>query len=163
MPKPEWWNDEALKALSAQVVAFAPGTSHACSMRAHMLSGDALFKVPWNAAGPRTAAEIKEAATWFRRSARAALAPGETLFCEDCARHCDAVADPLLAKEEAEEAAALRAAEIKVAKAREAAEAKATAAAEELLAEEEKDKEQSAKKKAGQAKGKGKKGKGKRS
>jgi len=34
VPKPEWWNDEALKALSARVVAFAPDHSQACSMRA---------------------------------------------------------------------------------------------------------------------------------
>ena len=79
MPKPEWWNDEALKALSARVVAAAPDDPASCSMRARVLSGDAVgVKLGWNA-GPRTAAETKEAGTWYRRAARVALVPASKL------------------------------------------------------------------------------------
>jgi len=148
MPKPEWWNEKALKALSARVVALAPDKIQPCSMRARVLSG--ANGLPWNV-GPRTAAEIKEAATWYRRAAMVSLSPADKLAHEENARLCGAVADPFLAEEEAE-----------AAKARAAAETKAKAVAEELLAEEEKEK-QAASTKAGKAKqGKGKKGKGKR-
>jgi len=175
---PEWWNDEALKALSARVVALAPDNTQTCAMRALVLQGHALCLVNWNAA-PRTAAEIKEAATWYRRAARVTRVPAHKLDYEQLARGCDAYADPLLAKEEAEAAKARAAAETEAEKSRAAAEAeaaevrkmaeaKAKAAAEELLAEEEKEKEKEkqqapASTKAGKAKqGKGKKGKGKR-
>ena len=162
MPKPEWWNDEALKALSARVVALAPDSGDVCSMRAFVLSGDAVYKAPWKA-GPRTAAEIKEAATWFRRGARFSCLPARKLRDEMTAIECDEVADPLLAQEEAEAAEALAVAEAKAKAALEAAEAKAKAAADELLAEEEKEKQQAASTKASKAKqGKGKKGKGRR-
>jgi len=179
MPKPEWWNDEALKALSARLAALVPGAMpgahQPCVMRADVLCGDALGKAPWNAE-PRTAAEVKEAAKWWRRAATVIGIPAGKQHFEQLARACDAVADPLLAKEEAEAAAARAAAEAEAEKARAAAEAeaaetlkvaeaKATAAAEELLAEEEeKEKKQAAAStKSGKAKpGKGKKGKAKR-
>ena len=170
MPKPEWWNDEALKALSARVVAAAPNDPASCGMRAWVLSGDAVFEnSPWDME-QRSAAEIKEAATWYRRAATLSVLPAHKLRYERSASRCDEIADPLLAKEEAEAAAARAADEAEAAKARTAAEterakalaaaeAKATAAAEELLAEEEKEKQQ-ASTKAGKAKqGKGKKGK----
>ena len=172
VPKPEWWNDEALKALSARVVALAPDKPQPCAMRADVLCGDALGKAPWNGK-PRTAAEVKEAAKWYRRAAMATLVPSAKLEYEQYASKCDEYADPLLAKEEAEAAKARAAAETEAAKARAAAEAeaaearkvaeaKAAVAAEELLAEEEKEKMQ-ASTTAGKAKqGKGKKGKGKR-
>jgi len=172
VPKPEWWNDEALKTLSARVVVVAPEKLHPCAMRARVLSGDVLGKAPWNA-GPRTAASIKEAATWYRRAARVSLVPTDKLFYEQLASACDESADPLLAKEEAEAAKARAAAEAEAEKARAAAEAeaaetlkvaeaKAKAAADELLADEEKEKEQVSTK-AGKAKqGKGKTGKGRR-
>ena len=160
-PKPEWWNDEGLKALSAQVVAVAPDSNDACAMRARVLCGGALFKAPWNA-GPRTAAEIKEAAAWYRRAAMLTRTPATKLRFDNEARQCDEYADPLLAKEEAEAEKARAAAEAEAAKALKLAEAKAAAAADELLAEEEKEKQQ-ASTKAGKAKqGKGKKEKGKR-
>ena len=173
IPKPEWWDDEGLKALSARLVAVATDLFQSCSMRARVLSGGALCEAPWNA-GPRTAAEIKEAATWYRRSARVSLGPLDKQHDELHARACDEVADPLLAVEKAEvekaraaakaEAAeALKAAEEKAMVARAAAEAKAHAAAEELLAEEAKEKKQAAvSTTTSKAKGKGKKGKGKR-
>jgi len=163
VPTPEWWNDEALKALSARVVALAPDHSRSCRMRARVLSGDTLIQAQWNA-GPRTAAEIKEAATWYRHAARTCRVPAADQACERMAQECDEIADPLLAKEEAEAAKARAAAEAEAAKARAAAEAKARAATEELLAEEEKEKKQAAASTtAGKAKpGKGKRGKGKR-
>jgi len=172
VPKPEWWDDEALKALSVRVVALAPDVHQPCAMRARVLCGDTLAKAHWNV-GPRTSAEIKEASTWYRRAAR--LTPrGEDFkrHYEQFAQQCDEFADPLLAKEEAEAAKARAAAEDEAAKARAAAEAeaaealkiaeaKATAAAEELLAEEEKEKEQATSTKAGKAKqSQSKKGKG---
>jgi len=132
-------------------------------MRAFVLSGSAIFENDlWNV-GPRTAAEIKEAATWHRRAAMATRVPAEKQRYEKHASECDAVADPLLAEEEAEAAKARAAAEADAAEALKVAEAKARAAADELLAEEEKEKAQAAGTKAGKAKqGKGKKGKGKR-
>jgi ABC-type Fe3+ transport system substrate-binding protein len=57
--KPECWSDEGLKALSARVVRAAPNHSGATSMRADVLSG---LGDAWEA-GPRSAAELKEAAT----------------------------------------------------------------------------------------------------
>ena len=138
-----------------------PDRQEACGMRAHVLCAGALSKAPWNA-GPRTAAEIKEAAKWRRRAAMLTHTPADKLADEERASQCDEYADPLLAKEEVEAAKARAAAEAEEAEALKVAEAKATAAAEELLAEEEREKEQ-ASTKAGKAKpGKGKKGKGQR-
>ena len=126
----------------------------------------------WNV-GLRTAAESKEAATWYRRAAMLTRAPSSKLRYDKIARQCDEYADPLLAEEEAEAAKARAAAEAEAAKARAAveaeaaealkvAEAKAAAVAEELLAEEKQEK-QAASTKAGKAKEcKGKKGKGRR-
>jgi len=172
VPKPEWWNDGALKALSARLVIVTPDNHQTCGMRAIVLQGHALGLVRWRA-GPRTAAEIKEAATWYRHAGTLTPTPAEKLYYERGARGCDEYADPLLAKEAAEAAKARAAAEAEAAKARAAAkaevaealkvaEAKATAAAEELLADEENEKQQ-ASTKAGKAKqGKGKTGKGRR-
>jgi len=176
VPKPEWWNDEALKALSARVVALAPDNHQTCAMRAFVLEGHALeFEANWNA-GPRAAAEVKEAATWYRRAARVTPTPADTLYYEQLRRECDEYADPLLAKEEADAAKARAAAETEAekvraaaeaeaAEARKVAEAKAKAAADELLAQEDKEKHQASTKAGnnGKAKqGKAKKGQGKR-
>ena len=171
-PKPEWWNDEGLKALSAQVAALAPDDAVACATRARVLSGGALIKPNWNA-GPRAAAEVKEAATWYRRAAKTTRA-GKQIY-EQLASKCDEYADPLLAEEEAEAAKARAAAEAEAAEARAAAEAeaaealkvaeaKAAAVAEELLAEEKQEKQAASTKagKATQVKGKKSKGNGKR-
>ena len=79
--KPEWWNDEGLKALSARVVRAAPDDMSANRMRACVLceqSGGA-----WEV-GPRSAAELKEAATHYDRAA--ALCPAravKALFAGD--------------------------------------------------------------------------------
>ena len=69
--KPEWWNDEELKALSARVVRAAPNHAAAHLMRALVLRGRL---TAWEA-GPRSAAEFKEAATHFERAAALSDAP----------------------------------------------------------------------------------------
>ena len=69
--KPEWWNDEGLKALSARVVRAAPDDGLVIQMRALVLSG---LGGP-REVGPRSAAELKEAATHFERAAALNPAP----------------------------------------------------------------------------------------
>ena len=74
--KPEWWNDEGLKALSARVVRAVPNNVAANEMRAIVLSGQSCMdknESAWEA-GPRSTAELKKAATHFDRAA--ALCPG---------------------------------------------------------------------------------------
>ena len=69
--KPEWWNDEGLKALSARLVRAAPNDGTTNVMRAHVLrGGDGAWE-----AGPRSAAELMEAATYYEKSAALANAP----------------------------------------------------------------------------------------
>ena len=63
--KPEWWNDEGLKALSARVVRAEPNDERANAMRAHVLSGQ--LGDTWKL-GPRLAAEVWEAATHYKRA-----------------------------------------------------------------------------------------------
>jgi len=69
--KPEWWDDEELKALSARVVRAAPDAMRANQMRAAVLNGQA---GAWNA-GPRSAAELMEAAAHYERAAALCPAP----------------------------------------------------------------------------------------
>ena len=69
--KPVWWNDEELKELSGRVVRAAPNHGPANSMRAFVLSGQTSA---WEA-GPRSAAELKEAAVHFDRAAALCNAP----------------------------------------------------------------------------------------
>ena len=69
--KPEGWNDEGLKALSARVVRAAPNEASALTMRAMVLGG---FCDAWEL-GPRSAAELKEAATHYERAAALESAP----------------------------------------------------------------------------------------
>ena len=71
--KPEWWNDEGLKGLSARVMRAAPDELQAHHMRAMVLSGIRLGG-SWEAR-PRSAAELKEAATHFERAAALHSAP----------------------------------------------------------------------------------------
>jgi len=70
--KPEWWNDEGLKALSARVVRAAPNDGQAHQMRADVLGG--MCVGTWEA-DPRSAAELKEAATHYDRAAALCPAP----------------------------------------------------------------------------------------
>ena len=171
LPKPDWWNDEALMELSARVLAEAPDECGAMNMRANVLGH---LVAPCHDRGPpfrwdvvsRTCAEIKEAATLYRRAAARAVAISDKERFANLARICDKAAVPYLAKEEAEAKAARAAAVVAQAeeeKTREAAEAKAMEAAEALLAEEEKEKMQTVvSTQASKAKGKKGKGKGKR-
>eukprot|EP00964_Phaeocystis_antarctica_P130026 scaffold93840_cov60-Phaeocystis_antarctica.AAC.2 len=71
--KPEWWNDEGLKALSARVVRAAPNDLAANHMRAEVLSG---CGAAWEV-GPRSAAELKEAAAFFDRTVALLTAPAQ--------------------------------------------------------------------------------------
>tara|TARA_B100000795_G_scaffold19004_1_gene12609 strand:+ start:62 stop:847 length:786 start_codon:yes stop_codon:yes gene_type:complete len=75
--KPEWWNDEELKAMSARVVRAAPNDDAVHEMRAIVLRGDTGGS--WEV-GPRSAAELMEAATHYERSA--ALNPAPTGKCQ---------------------------------------------------------------------------------
>ena len=74
--KPEWWNDEGLKAMSARVVRAAPDNRTAHQMRALVLCGNC---VGWEA-GSRSVAELMEAATHFERAA--ALNPAPAMKAE---------------------------------------------------------------------------------
>jgi tetratricopeptide (TPR) repeat protein len=74
--KPEWWSDEGLKALSARVVRAALNDAEAIRMRAWVLRGQCCA---WEA-GPRSAAELREAAAHFERAA--ALEPAPALRAE---------------------------------------------------------------------------------
>ena len=69
--KPEWWNDEELKALSARVVRAAPDDGKANQMRAGVLGGQV---DKWEV-GPRSAAELMEAAAHYERTAALCPAP----------------------------------------------------------------------------------------
>ena len=90
--KPEWWNDEGLKALSARVVRAAPNDTQASSMRALVLSGMAYGS--WEV-GPRSAAELKKAATHFDRAAVLCHAPAMKAQLIDAADLCRSQADAM--------------------------------------------------------------------
>ena len=83
--KPEWWNDEGLKALSARVLRAAPNDEVANKMRAAVLCG--ISGAAWEA-GPRSAAEFKEAATYWERCAALSIAPALGASRADVARWC---------------------------------------------------------------------------
>ena len=70
--KPAWWNDEDLKRLSKRVVRAAPTDTVAHFMRVDVLCGDE--SEAW-VAGPRSAADFKEAAMHYERCC--ALEPAE--------------------------------------------------------------------------------------
>ena len=80
--KPEWWSDEELKALSARVVRAAPDDLQANQMRADVLSRQLSA---WEV-GPRSAAELREAATHYDRAAALCPAPAmKERFNDDAA------------------------------------------------------------------------------
>eukprot|EP00964_Phaeocystis_antarctica_P148469 scaffold115333_cov57-Phaeocystis_antarctica.AAC.2 len=87
--KPEWWNDEGLKALSARVLRAAPNAEPALNMRADVLCGSS---GAWEA-GPRSAAELKEAATHYERSAALCNAPALKADLADIAAWCRSQAE----------------------------------------------------------------------
>ena len=82
--KPEWWNDEGLKALSARVVRAAPNDAEANTMRADVLRRQC---GAWGA-GPRSAAELKEAAAHYERAAALCDAPALKAERADFAAWC---------------------------------------------------------------------------
>ena len=86
--KPEWWSDEGLKVLSARVVRAAPDERGAHRMRASMLSGQ---NDAWEV-GPRSAAELKEAAAHFDRAAAISRAPAGKAAFAGAADACRRVA-----------------------------------------------------------------------
>jgi len=86
--KPDWWNDEELKALSARVVRAAPDDVEAHVMRAWVLCGQ---YGAWEA-GPRSAAELREAATHYERAAALCPAPAGKAELADQAAWCRATA-----------------------------------------------------------------------
>ena len=88
--KPEWWNDEELKALSARVARAAPDDMGANMMRADVLGGQFDF---WELAGPRSAAELREAATHYERAAALCPAPAVKANLAAAADWCRCQAD----------------------------------------------------------------------
>ena len=88
--KPEWWNDEGLKALSARVARAAPNVEGALTMRAAVLCG--LRCCAWYV-GPRSAAEVKEAAANFDRAAALVDAPGRKAELTSLADLCRSLAE----------------------------------------------------------------------
>ena len=83
--KPEWWNDEGVKALSASVVRAAPNDQAANFMRATVLSGQ--YGDAWEA-GPRSAAQLKEAAVFYDRATALCVAPSHKAEFAGYARWC---------------------------------------------------------------------------
>ena len=81
--KPTWWNDEELKIVSARVVMAAPNFEGAHRMVAIVLSGlcDGVWEV-----GPRSAAELKDAAAHFELSV--ALCGAHSAELARCADWC---------------------------------------------------------------------------
>ena len=79
--KPEWWNDEGLKALSARE---APNDVRANEMRTSVLSGQ---YIRWLAV-PRSWAELKKAATHFDRAAALHPSPVEKAYLAGKAVRC---------------------------------------------------------------------------
>ena len=89
--KPEWWNDEELKALSARVVRAAPDDAYAHQTRAVVLTGGSHA---WEV-GPRSAAELKKAATHYDRAAALSPAPAGKEFFAGRADWCRRLADAI--------------------------------------------------------------------
>jgi len=85
--KPEWWNDEELKALSARVVRAAPEYESTNKMRALVLGG---WSAAWES-GSRSAAQLREAAAHYDRAAALCPAPEVNTFFADSAA-CGAAA-----------------------------------------------------------------------
>ena len=92
MAKPEWWNDEGLKALSARVVRAAPNETRANVMRAAVMSG--MGGSAWDV-GPRSAAEYKEAAAHWERAVVLSRAPAVKAEFASIAASCRSQADAM--------------------------------------------------------------------
>jgi len=88
--KPEWWNDEGLKALSARVVRAAPNEG-AHTMQALVLCGRC---GAWEEE-PRSAAELREAATCYERVAALCNSPDVKADCSSRADLCRRLAEAM--------------------------------------------------------------------
>ena len=90
--KPDWWNDDGLKVLSARVARAAPNELAPKQMRAMVLHGS---RFTWKAVGPRSGAELKQAAALYERVAAMCNAPVQKAeFARDadlCRRRADAM------------------------------------------------------------------------
>ena len=97
--KVEWYNDEELKALSARVVKAAPDDRHTVGMRALVLYGSPPNEVGWwssgNMIGPRSAAELKEAAAHFKRATALCDIPPLNAMFSKMAAECHSWAEAL--------------------------------------------------------------------
>ena len=93
MVKPEWWNDEGLKALSARVVGAAPNLVETNMMRAVVLSGHCAYNA-WVVGAP-SAAELKEAAKRFKRAAALSDARAMKVVFVDLANQCRSEAEAM--------------------------------------------------------------------
>ena len=82
--KPEWWNDEGLKVMSARAVRATPNDVQAHQMRAMVLCGQ---DAAWEA-GPRSAAELKKVAAHFERAAALHPAPAMKAMLAEQAAWC---------------------------------------------------------------------------
>ena len=89
--KPEWWNDEELKVLSARVVRAAPNHQATHQMRALVLRGQC---DAWEVE-PRSAAELTEAATHYDRTAALCAAPVAKAMLANNANRCRSQADAM--------------------------------------------------------------------
>ena len=89
--KPEWWNDEELKALSARVARAAPNDEAALSMRAMVLCG-------WSGAWEtklRSAVDLQEAASHYERAAVLSNSPGRKAELIRLAGQCRSEAEAM--------------------------------------------------------------------
>ena len=87
--KPEWWNDEGLKALSARVMRAAPDDEDAHEMRADVLCG----RLGACEAAPRSVAELREAAAHYERVAALCPVPALKADYASDAAECRRLAD----------------------------------------------------------------------
>lgn len=152
VPKPEWWSDEALKTLSKAVVC-AVTHSKECPLQgplqqAHLMRATVLAAgfdgdgdLAWES-GPRSAAELKEAAHHYEQFFAQLVSPGIKAACEEKVADLRRQAAAMEGQGRRLLAAAAKAKAEAKAKAVMMAEAKAEskAAADALLAEEEAEK-----------------------
>ena len=145
--KPEWWNDESLKALSKTVARVAGAESgHQCRLNGHLMRVKVLSgQIPGWQLGPRSAADFNEAATHAGMAAQLFLAREsvqETSFALDLLKtsadlfHKAADRDVIEAKIKAKVEAKTKIEAGAKAVVRAEAETKANLAAHALLAEE---------------------------
>ena len=164
--KPEWWNDEGLKTLSKKVaIATGAADGYRCRVTGHIMRMKVLSgQYPGWQLGPRSAADLNEAATCAGYAAQPCLARKSAQSTTRASALLGMAADLFhkAADTEAIEAEAAAAEAGAKAVVRAEAETKANAAADALLAEEEAEAVAAATRAPNKGKGKTK-GKGKSS